>query len=112
VALTYSNTRMYDRAVKSLNEALAIDPNYFDALRQIARDYTALADYRAAERALRRALQQSPGATEDAEVLSQLGQVYEAAGQPHQALAAFSEALTKDPTNTEAQGGLARLQAS
>jgi len=112
VGLTYSNTQLHDRAVKSLNEALAIDPNYFDALRQIARDYAALADYRASERALRRALQQSPGAAEDAQVLSQLGTVYESAGQPHQALAAFSEALTKDPNNVEAQGGLARLQAS
>jgi len=112
VGLTYSNTHIYDRAVRSLNEALAIDPNYFDALRQIARDYVSLGDYRASERALRRALQQSPGAAEDAEVLSQLGQVYEAAGQPHQALAAFSEALTKDPSNVEAQGGVARLQAS
>ena len=112
VGLTYSNTQLHDRAVKSLNEALAIDPNYFDALRQIARDYAALADYRASERALRRALQQSPGAAEDAQVLSQLGQVYEAAGEPHQALAAFSEALTRDPNNFEAQGGLARLQAS
>jgi tetratricopeptide (TPR) repeat protein len=112
VGLTYSNTHLYDRAVESLNQALAIDPNYYEALRQIARDYASLTDYRAAERALRRALQQSPGAAEDAEVLSQLGQVYEAAGQPHQALAAFGEALTKDPNNLEAQGGLARLQAS
>jgi len=112
VALTYSNIDLHDRAVKSLNEALAIDPTYFDALRQIAREYAALADYRASERALRRALQQSPGAVEDAEVLSQLGQVYESAGQPHQALAAYGEALTKDPNNLEAQSGLTRLQAS
>jgi tetratricopeptide (TPR) repeat protein len=98
--------------VKSLNEALAIDPTYFDALRQIARDYAALSDFRASERALRRALQQSPGAVEDAEVLSQLGQVYESANQPHEALAAYGEALTKDPNNLEAQSGLTRLQAS
>jgi tetratricopeptide (TPR) repeat protein len=112
VGLTYSNTNLHDRAVRSLNEALAIDPTYFDALRQVARDYAALTDFRASERALRRALQQSPGAVEDAEVLAQLGQVYETAGQPHEALAAYGEALTKDPNNLEAQSGLTRLQAS
>jgi tetratricopeptide (TPR) repeat protein len=112
VGLTYSNTGLYDRAVKSLNESLAFDPNYFDALRQIARDYAALSDFRASERALRRALQQSPGAMEDAEVLAQLGGMYETAGQPHQALAAYSEAITKDPNNFEAQSGFARLQSS
>jgi tetratricopeptide (TPR) repeat protein len=97
--------------VASLNEALAMDPNYFEALRQLARDYASLADYRAAERALRRALQQSPGPVEDADVLSQLGLVYETAGQPHQAVAAYSEAITKDPNNAAAQKGFARLQA-
>jgi len=112
VALTYSNSGVHDRAITALNQALAIDPNYFDALRQIARDYTAVNDFRASERALRRALQQSPGATEDAEVLCQLGETFEAAGEPHQALAAYSEALTKDPNNAEAQSGFTRLQSS
>jgi tetratricopeptide (TPR) repeat protein len=111
VALTYSNIRLHEEAVASLNEALAIDPNYFEALRQLARDYTSLEDYRAAERALRRALQQSPGPVDDANVLSQLGLVYETSGQPHEALAAYSEAITKDPSNPEAQKGFARLQA-
>lgn len=111
VALTYSNIGLHDEAVASLNEALAIDPTYFEALRQLARDFASLADYRAAERALRRALQQSPGPIEDADVLSQLGLVYETAGQPHQALAAYSEAITKDPNNAAAQKGFARLQA-
>lgn len=111
VALTYSNIGLYEEAVTSLNEALAIDPNYFEALRQLARDYASLANYRAAERALRRALQQSPGPIEDADVLSQLGLVYETAGQPHQAVAAYSEAITKDPNNAAAQKGFARLQA-
>ena len=111
VALTYSNIRLHEDAVASLNEALAMDPTYFEALRQLARDYAALANYRAAERALRRALQQSPGPFEDADVLSQLGLVYETAGQPHQALAAYSEAITKNPDNAEAQKGFARLQA-
>ncbi len=111
VGLTYSNIRLHDEAVASLNEALAIDPTYFEALRQLARDYASLADFRAAERALRRALQQSPGPIEDADVLSQLGLVYETAGQPHEALAAYSEAITKDPNNAAAQKGFARLQA-
>jgi tetratricopeptide (TPR) repeat protein len=111
VALTYSNIGLYEEAVASLNEALAMDPNYFEALRQLARDYASLANYRAAERALRRALQQSPGPIEDADVLSQLGLVYETAGQPHQAVAAYSEAITKDPNNAAAQKGFARLQA-
>ena len=71
-----------------------------------------MSDFRAAERALRRALQQSPGPAEDADVLSQLGQTFEAAGQPHQALAAYSEAITKDPNNIDAQNGFARLQTS
>jgi tetratricopeptide (TPR) repeat protein len=109
--LTYSNTGDHPKAIEALNEALALDSTYFDALRQLARDYVALSDYRAADAALRRALQQSPGTTEDAEVYAQLGRVYEAAGQPHMALAAYSEAITKDSDNLEAQNGFARLQA-
>lgn len=111
-ALTYSNAGLHEQAVRELNEALAVDPNYFEALRQLARDYAALRQFRASEQALRRALQQAPGDPEAAEVLGQLGQVYEAAGRPHDALAAYTEALTKDANNIEAQSGLARLQAS
>jgi len=111
VALTYSSTGIHDQAIAALNQALALDPTYFEALRQLARDYLAQKDYRAADRALRRALQQSPGPTEDAEVLAQLGLVHEAAGEPHQALAAYSEAITKDPNNLQAQDGFTRLQA-
>jgi len=109
--LTYSNTGSHAQAIQALNEALGLDPTYFDALKQLARDYAAQKDYRAAESALRRALQQSPGPTDDAEVLAQLGLVYESSGQPHQALAAYSEALTKDPNNQQAQSGFARLQS-
>jgi tetratricopeptide (TPR) repeat protein len=90
---------------------LGLDPTYFDALKQLARDYAAQKDYRAADSALQRALQNSPGKTDDAEVLAQRGTVYEAAGQPHQALAAYSEALTRDPDNLQAQSGFARLQS-
>jgi len=112
VGMTYSNTGAHEQAISSMNEALAIDPRYLDALRQIGRDYASLKDFRASERALRRALQQSPGPSVDAEVLAQLGTVFEAAGEPHEALAAYSEAITKDPQNFEARRGFARLQAN
>ena len=112
VGMTFSNTGAHEQAIKSMNEALAIDPSYLDALRQIGRDYTSLEDFRAAERALRRAHQQSPGPSMESEVLAQLGGVFEAAGEPHEALAAYSEALTKDPQNFEARRGFHRLQAN
>jgi tetratricopeptide (TPR) repeat protein len=51
------------------------------------------------------------GSYEEADVLAQLGKVHEAAGQPHLALAAYSEAIVKDPNNFEAQRGVERLQA-
>lgn len=110
-AMTYSNTGAHDRAVAKLNEALSIDTGYFEALRQLARDYTAMRNYVAARGALRRAAQWSPGVIEHAQVLAQLGGVLETAGKPHEALAAYSEAITKDPQNYEAQQGFDRLQA-
>ncbi|MGQ9732766.1 MAG: tetratricopeptide repeat protein [Candidatus Zipacnadales bacterium] len=110
IGLTYSNTGAHEQAIEAVKQALAIDGNYLDALRQLARDHVALGNFEAAARALRAARQQSPDPILEAEVLAQLGTVYESAGQPHEALAAYAEAISKDPQNLDAQNGFARLQ--
>ncbi len=109
IGLSYSNAGSHDQAVRSYNEALALDGNYLDALRQLGRSYTALRQYRAAEEALRDALNKSPSQAVDAQIHAQLGQVFETEGRNHEAIAEYSTALNIDPTNQDALEGLQRL---
>ncbi len=112
IAYTYHHGNMYDKEIDYLNEALALQPAYVDALRQIARAYEADDQYRAAEVALQTALEGSPDETVDGQIYVQLGQMYERKGRPHDAIAAYTAALNADDTNYEAQQGLKRLGAS
>ena len=109
IGLSYANAGMHAQAVQSYNEALALDGNYLDSLRYLGRSYMALRQYRAAEEALRDALNKSPSAAVDAEIHVQLGQVFETEGRNHEAIAEYSTALNIDPTNAEALEGLQRL---
>ncbi len=112
IAYTYHHSNMYDKEIDYLNEALALQPAYIDALRQIARAYEANNQHRAAEVALQTALEGSPDETVDGQIYVQLGQMYERKGRPHDAIAAYTAALNADDTNYEAQEGLKRLGAS
>ncbi|MFP3904536.1 MAG: tetratricopeptide repeat protein, partial [Armatimonadota bacterium] len=53
---TYHQTRRYDKEIEYLNRALAVEPNYLAALRQIARAYEADRQFEAAKVALQNAL--------------------------------------------------------
>ncbi len=112
IAYTYHHGNMYDKEIDYLNEALALQPAYIDALRQIARAYEANEQHRAAEVALQTALEGSPDETVDGQIYVQLGRLYEREGRPHDAIAAYTAALNADDTNYEAQQGLKRLGAS
>jgi tetratricopeptide (TPR) repeat protein len=109
VGVTHFETGAYQPAIDSFNQALALDPAYFDALRALAKAYQALKDYRAAERALQIALQQPPDDKSGADVQCQLGEMYEEEGRTHEAIAAFSASLATDPSNVRAQEGLQRI---
>ncbi len=112
IAHTYHHAKLYDKEVDYLNMALALHPSYVAALRQIARAYEAKEEYRASRVALETALESSPDETTDAQVHVQLGQMYEGMGRPHDAMAAYTAALTADDTNYDAKQGLERLGAS
>ena len=109
IALTYSNTGLHDRAIETLREALSLDPQYFEARRQIAREYAAMKEFDAAAESLRRAAQTAPSQRLAADVYWQLGQLRETEGKPHEAIAAYTQALTLDAGHAEARRALERL---
>lgn len=109
IGLCYHETEDYDQAIKSLNQALSLDPAYFKAYRQLGRAYLAKHEYRGARRALEIAIQNAPTDQQVAEVKAQIGQVYEAEGDSHAAVAAYSGALELDPNNPVAEAAIARL---
>jgi tetratricopeptide (TPR) repeat protein len=108
----FANAGMQQDAVLAYNEALTLDPSYFDCLRELARSYVALGKFRAGERALRTALQKSPGPAADSEVHQQLGQLFETEGRAHEAIIQYSTAVQIDPNNASARGALERLQGA
>lgn len=112
IAYTYHHTGAFNQEIDYLNRALALQPAYIDALRQIARAYEATNQFRAAEVALRSALEASPDEVVDGQIHVQLGQMFERRGRPHDAVAAYTAALHADDANYEAQEGLRRLGAS
>jgi tetratricopeptide (TPR) repeat protein len=112
IAYTYHHAGSYEQEIHYLNTALSLQPAYIDALRQIARAYEASLQFRAAEVALRSALEASPDEVVDSQLHVQMGQMFERRGRPHDAVAAYTAALHADEANYEAQEGLWRLGAS
>ncbi len=109
IALSYHETEDYDQEIASLNQALALDPTYFEVYRQLGRAYMAKRDYRASRRTLEIAIQNAPTDQQMADVHSQIGQVYEAESDTHAAIVAYSAALEIDPNNPVASAAIARL---
>ncbi len=109
IGLTYHETAMYDREIDTLNDALSWDPSYSAVYRQLARAHAAKEEYRAARRALRIALQQMPTDKQRADVQVQIGQVYEADNEAHNAVVAYGLALQLDPDNVVAAEAIKRL---
>lgn len=109
VAQTYHYTRQYEREVESLNKALGLDAAYLDALTQLALAYTELGKFKAAEQALKTALEVSPGPERDAGIYVQMGRLYEADGRPFDAITAYGAAVDAQRDNLEAREALNRL---
>jgi tetratricopeptide (TPR) repeat protein len=112
VARTYHKAGMYEREVEALNEALALDASYFDALTQLAKAYQELEQYQAAEQALETALGVSPDVEQDAAIHVQLGRLYEEQGKPYEAITAYGAAVAAQSDNLEAREALKRLTSS
>jgi len=102
IALTFHHTEDYQQEVKALNGALALDPGYFMAYRQLGEAYLALGEYEAARCAFKTASFRAETDAQAADCYSRLAQAYQAEGQPHQAMAAYSRALELDPDNPAA----------
>ena len=109
IALTFHNTEDYQQEVAALNEALALDPGYFAAHRQLGEAYLAQQQYEAARRAFEGASFLAETDAEAADCYSRLAQAYQAEGQAHRAMAAYGRALEFDPNNRRAAQGLAEL---
>lgn len=111
IARTYHATNMYDQEIASLSEALGRYPSHLQTLRQLAVAYEAQRKFQAAQQVLEDALKAAQSDQEEAEVNVQLGQMLEKQGRPHEAIAAYSAALEKDPNSLTAKESLQRLQA-
>ncbi len=109
IGLSYHETGDYEQEITALNQALSLDSAYFAAYRQMGRAYLARSQYRAAHRALEIAIQNAPTDEQVADVHVQIGEVLEAQGNVHEAIAAYSAALAVDPANTLASSALVRL---
>ncbi len=109
IALSYHETGNYEQEIAALNQALSLDPTYFEAYQQMGRAYLARAEYRAARRVLEIAIQNAPTDEQVADVHVQIGEVLEAQGNVHEAIMAYSAALAVDPTNALASSALVRL---
>jgi len=109
IALSYHETKNYEQEITALNQALALDPTYFAACRQMGWAYLARSEYRAARRALEIAIQNASTDEQIADVHVQIGEMLETQGNVHEAVAAYSAALAIDPANALASSALVRL---
>jgi len=109
IALSYHETKDYEQEITALNQALALDPTYFAAYRQMGRAYLARSQYRAARQVLEIAIQNAPTDEQIADVHVQIGEGLEGQGNVHEAIVAYSAALAADPTNPLAISALVRL---
>ncbi len=112
IGLCYHETRNYEQEISALNQALALDPGYFAAYRQMGRAYLAREEYQAARRVLEIAVQNAPTDEQVADVHVQIGEVLETQGNVHEAIAAYSAALQADSANALARSALARLTST
>jgi len=111
IARTQHERKPHEKAIETLNQALEIRTDFYDAQRLLAASYSGLEKWRAAEEALKAALKSVP--PEDAEDVASthahLGEVYEIQGELHNAIAHYQIALATDKGNIEAKYGLIRL---
>ncbi len=112
IARTYHYGGQHEREVTALNRALALDPEYIDALTQLASAYTQLRKFQAAEQALQTALGVSPDPETDANIHVRMGRLYEHAGRNFEAITAYGAALSIHPDHLEAREALQRLTSS
>lgn len=109
IARTYHFTGQYEREIAALNQALALDAAYIEALTQLAAAYGELRRFQAAEQALQTALTISPDDETDAMIHVQMGRLYEQEGRTFEAITAYGAALSAQRENLEAREALRRL---
>lgn len=113
IARTQHEQGDYDRAIKTLGDALQLRTDFYEALRLLAAAYAGKTQWRAAEEALRGALRVlSPdNLTRLSSTHAHLGQLYEIQGRAHEAIAEYRLSLAASRGNLAAQDGLRRLLA-
>ncbi|MGD9519704.1 MAG: tetratricopeptide repeat protein, partial [Armatimonadota bacterium] len=106
IGLCYDQTLDYDNEIEALSEAIFLDDTLIDAYLQIARAYAARGDDRAAEQALRIAVQKAATDEDRVRAYVQLGQTLEQARKQHDAVAAYTAAANIDANNPLVQDAL------
>jgi tetratricopeptide (TPR) repeat protein len=102
----YLSARRYDKAIDSLKQALALNPNLAPAYLNLGSAYMQLGSYPDAAESIRRAIAINP---KDAESRFELGNVYIAMRRPVEAAESFKEALRINPSFANAQMGLGNV---
>lgn len=102
--------KYYDRAIRTLNDSLSVDPSSYAAEIELAHAYQATGRFYAAISALQIAIDLSPSAAQDSSIYYDLGALYERLGLAHDAFVAYERAVEANPANTQAQDALSRLR--
>ncbi len=102
----YLSARRYDKAIDSLKQALALNPNLAPAYLNLGSAYLQLGSYPEAAESIRKAIAINP---RDAESRFELGNVYTAMRRPVEAAESFKEALRINPSFANAQMGLGNV---
>lgn len=99
----YHGQTRYELALEAYRQALALQPQYVDALTGMGVVHAMLGQYDDALRVLRAAASLDPGSVT---AQNNLGYIYWLLNEREDALQAYREALTLDPTNARARDNL------
>ncbi|GAG09068.1 unnamed protein product, partial [marine sediment metagenome] len=90
----YNERKMYDKAIEEYNKTLELDPNYGNALNELAYTFLDVKQYERAIELLKRYATVSPG---DANPFDSMGYAYFRIGRLDEAIAKFKEAIEVKP---------------
>jgi len=91
---TYNELELYDRSIEYHKKALAIDPNYVEALVNIGIVYRLISEFDLAEESYLKAQEIDPN---DPELYASLGALYVYKGEVQLALKSFERSIKLDP---------------
>ena len=106
LALTYSRTDEFDKAIRELNKAIKIRPGFAEAHNDLGIIYDRMGNFPAAAKSFVQALRFR---SNSAEIRNNLALAYFNIGSYAEAIKAYKQTLSIDPHDADALYGLARV---